>query len=85
MAPRRRRHPSATPLAGTVTGTARGTNPAEQADVRLRGRSALAPPRLREDAPARGVPGLAHRFGSPVLPIKLQAWVTVVTPLDPRK
>ena len=48
---------------GTVTDTAHGTNPADRADVRLRGRCALAPP----SSPARG----RHRsrrtgLGSPV-------------------
>jgi hypothetical protein len=72
-APRRRRHPSATPPAGTVTGTARGTNPAEPG-----GRPAARPGRpcaplltCARTPPARGAPGWAHRFGSPVLPIKI--------------
>ena len=30
-------------------------------------------------SPARSAPDWAHRFGSPVLPIELQAWVTALT------
>ena len=73
--------------AGIVTGTARGTNPTErQMPVRLRGRGALALPsspargRHRPAARRAGLTASGHRCR----PSRLQAWVTALTPLDPR-